>query len=291
MLARRARLEAEASAAATVSFPPALRQYADANYGLSLLLEQEQEVFRTRRETFNSQVETLGQLLTLFDEEIKALNAQLAVHDKQIGSLQSELTDVASLVAKGISTKPRKTALERHVTQMDAERIRLQTALMRTQQDRSRTVITMHELHNKRQNEATSDLRDSQLRLEALAHRSATLERMLTETQFRGNSILASDRGEDSSARPVYRITRVKSGIVTDMVAEEATAIEPGDTVKVEIPPRARLNLPSLLVGTSRSPLFQVLPAQAPASRSTPEPAQMGKPSGGKLVPSSAKQP
>lgn len=252
LLARRARLEAEASGRTAITFPPALLVMAETQSALQSILNQEREVFRTRRETFSNQVETLGQLLSFLDEELKGIAAQINSHKKQTGLVQDELKDVSGLLAKGISTKPRKTNLERHVGQMESEGIRLETSLMRVRQDKSRTMISMNELHNKRITDTTSELRDTQSRLQSLAHRSDTLERLLNDTFVTGSLLQTSNDADSPRPQSTLKVQRVRSGQPIEIEATEATPVEPGDSIKVEAPPRQRLNLPGLIAGGSQ---------------------------------------
>lgn len=265
LLARRARLMAEIDGLRSVTFPPALERLSETQPALAAILEQEREVFRTRRETFNSQTETLGQLLSFLDAELKGISAQIESHHRQTRLVQDELKDVTSLLTKGISTKPRKTALERNVGQMESEGIRLETSLMRVRQDRSRALISINELHNKKLTETTIELRDTQTRLQALAQRSDTLERLMSDTYATGSALQSVSDGETTRPRPTYRILRVRNGMSMDFAATEATHVEPGDSIKIDPPPRQRLNLPALIAGapSGRSNLI-------PATNSTP---------------------
>ena len=137
-------------------------------------------------------------------------------------------------------------ALQRAISQMEAERSRLQTTLSRVKQDQSRTNISLLELHNKRINDSVAELRDVQFRLEATARRSQTTESLMNETQRVAPFILANIQ-EQQKREPIFKIIRAGVNSTTPIIANESTKIEPGDTLKIEIP-RVPLTVPNLFV-------------------------------------------
>jgi polysaccharide export outer membrane protein/exopolysaccharide production protein ExoF len=201
--------------------------------------------------------------------------------------VQKELDGVASLVKKGYSTESRKLGLERNATQLQGDRLRLQDGLLRVNGELSRTNIALLDLHSKRITEATADLRDVQSKLEAIAHRSDVAEQLLYESEAIAPMLIA-ERVRAGKRLPVYSIVRAIGGEVS---ATEQTQIEPGDTIKVEMP-RAELGLRPMLVGSDGdeqaparrlNPAFDAALPQGPASR--PGRIDAARP---RLVPSSA---
>lgn len=251
LLARRARLDAESKGKDTLLFPASIRDAHDETGMIATLITQEQQIFRSKRETFDNQTDTHEQLLQFLSEEIKSIEQQLKAHDTQADLLRKELEAVSALVAKGISTQPRKMALQRAIAQMDGERSRLQTGLMRVKQDQSRTNISLLELHNKRINDSVAELRDVQFRLESIARRSETAERLLGETQRIAPFVLAANLA-NQKREPIYKIVRASASTPTTIDATETTTIEPGDTLKVEFP-RNQILIPNMFVNAPGS--------------------------------------
>ena len=74
-----------------------------------------------------------------------------------------------------------------------------------------------------------------QARLNELSERIETAQRLLYETEVTAPRFLAV-RGKLKEAQPVYTVVRVSLGRATELEANEATQIEPGDTIKIELP-------------------------------------------------------
>ncbi len=232
LLARRARLDAEVKGMNRPQFPAALTQKSEGNEAVGTLVSQEENIFRARRELFDNQVATLEQLTRNLQGQVKSSEDQIVTHDKQAALFRQELDSIADLVKKGYSTLTRKLTLERTVVQMQGDRLRLQDGLLRVNGELSRTNIALLDLHSKRVTEATADLRDVQGKLEAIAHRSDTAERLLYESEAVAPMLIA-ERSRGGRREPVYRIVRSTGAEIS---ATEMTAIEPGDTIKVEVP-------------------------------------------------------
>ncbi|MET4690169.1 polysaccharide biosynthesis/export family protein [Sinorhizobium fredii] len=234
LLARKARLEAELKDAENIQFPTSLisRQQ---DRAVALLLEQERSIFRVRREGLHTQVRALENLREFLEKELTSLDAQLLFHDRQIGSIQKELTDVSSLVSKGLAVAPREMSLERALTQYQSERLTAETSLLRARQEISRTEIAILELRNRYTNEVTVTLRQTQAELDALNRKAETAIQLLHESEVSAPRLLAL-RAKAAKAKPVYTIVRVANDQSEELPATESTTVKPGDTLKVEIP-------------------------------------------------------
>ncbi len=286
LLARRARLDAEVKGLDQPLFPAGLSQKASAQEQVNTLIRQEDNIFRARRELFDNQVATLEQLTRYLQAQSRSLEDQIKNHDQQTALVQKELDGVASLVKKGYSTQSRKLGLERNTAQLQGDRLRLQDGLLRVNGELSRTNIALLDLHSKRVTEATADLRDVQGKLEAIAARSDTAERLLYESEAIAPMLIA-ERARAGKREPIYRIVRSTGG---EFAANEQTQIEPGDTIKVEMQ-RAELGTKSMLVGIDSdeqaplrlNPSLDAAMPEQPVSR--PSRRDMGRT---QLVPSSA---
>ena len=291
LLARRARLDSEVKGIDSTVFPASLSRSADQDTSIAVLLQQEENIFKSRRELFDNQVATLEQLTRYLQAQTKSLEDQIGTHDQQTALVKTELASITSLVSKGYSTQPRKLGLQRNVVQLEGDRLRLQDSLLRVNGELSRTNIALLDLHSKRVTEATAELRDVQSRLETIARRSDTAERLLTETETIA-PLLIAERTRDKKREPIYTIVRLASGKGSEISASEVTAIEPGDTIKVELP-RSELTLKHLLInntaeGNARFRLDPTTEAAQPESVSRPLLRNQLPRS---LVPSSARLP
>lgn len=234
LLARKARLEAELKRADTIEYPATLVER-QKEPGVKLLMEQEQQIFQARKQGLETQLTALAQLKSFLEKEIVSLTGQLGKHDTQMQLVRQELETVTGLTEKGLATAPRRLAMERSVAQYEADHMRLESSILRARQDLSRTEINILELHNKRASEVTSELQATQAKLDQISQKSETSEKLLYESEVIAPRYL-SDRGRFRRARPKYTIFRPDAGGSAQMEATETTTLQPGDTVKVELP-------------------------------------------------------
>jgi protein involved in polysaccharide export with SLBB domain len=236
--ARRARLETELAAAAEIKFPSELEAHGSERT-VSLILEQEQFIFKARAEGLESQISALRSLKEYLVKELSSLGAQLGIIDRQIGLLQKELKAVASLVSKGFSEAPRQLGLERALAQLQGERVTAETALLRANQEISKTEISIVALQEDRRREVTASLRETQAELDGLARKAETTQQLLDQSESMAADVIA-DGDQSGEMRPVFKILRPSGDKLVELAAEEGTAVKPGDTIKVEMPKRER---------------------------------------------------
>lgn len=234
LLARKARLEAELKNADRIQFPPELEQR-KSNAAVQTVMRQEVTIFEARRSALKTEIDALEQLKTFLTKGVESLDAQLKVQSKERELTKRELDNVASLVSRGLAATPRQLELERVVSRMEGDRLRLETELLKVKQDISRADISIIEARNKLSNEVASELRETQTKLEQAIVKIDTSERLLYDSQFTFPQLLASRR-QDGKNQPIYRLARRADGQIRETAVPESALLEPGDTVKVEIP-------------------------------------------------------
>lgn len=234
LIARRARLEAELKGLDEIEFPKALTERAHMS-SISILIQQERLIFKSRREALNTQLKAYEQLRSYLEKEVDSLNAQLKAMDKQAALLKQEHGSIASLVSRGLAVSSRQLELERAMAGMEGDRLRLETNLMKARQDISRTDISVIELKNRHMTEVTLELRQTQSKIEEVKQKADTAEKLLHEAQTT-TARLMSQRGPNGAPVPIYTIIRPAGGETRSIAATETSPILPGDTVKVEFP-------------------------------------------------------
>ena len=110
LLARKARLEAERAGLSRIQWPAELRA---AQGNIKPVLDAQQEVFDTRRQTHVSRREILAQRIEQLLHQIKGYEAQVLSASKQIGFVAEELTAKEFLVRRGLIPKPEALRLKR----------------------------------------------------------------------------------------------------------------------------------------------------------------------------------
>lgn len=244
LLVRRARLQAELDERDDVAFPATLTAAA-ADGTADILMQQERAVFAARRLGLTTQLRALTELHGFLLREAESLGNQLGFLDQQIESVREELATVTTLVEQGLAVAPRQLALERTLLQVQGDRLAAETALLRARQESSRTEISILELKNTRASEVANELREVEVQLSETVRRTDTALLLLHDSEITAPRLLAL-RDTADRAQPVYTIHRRGVDGDVEIAATETTAVEPGDTVKVEIPLPSRLDLEGL---------------------------------------------
>jgi protein involved in polysaccharide export with SLBB domain len=240
--ARMVRLQAELADAATLTWPAELQGSLIAA-DLNRVLKQEKLVFDMRREAYRTQVTALRQLEAFLQKEATSLEKQLEVHQTEVASVRAELQMVQDLFKKGLTPATRKLTLERNMAQVDGDRLRLETNLMRARQEGSKTKVALAELLAKRNTELSAELQKSQSRLDELSSRMETSASLLHESEVLAPQALVAEEGQD--AQPVFTIVRRAGGKSAEQVVSQDQVVQPGDTIIVEQPrkyPRPRVS-------------------------------------------------
>jgi polysaccharide export outer membrane protein/exopolysaccharide production protein ExoF len=234
LIARKARLQAELAGSDNVAFPPELTDRAS-NETVALAMDQERKIFAIRKDALATQLRSLRELKDFLQKELASLEQQLTFHNKQIELIQKELVGVSNLVQKGLAVAPREFALEGAVARMQSDRLAAETSMLRVRQEMSKTDIEILSLGNQRSSEIAESLRETQQQLNEVTSKSDTAVQLLQETQIAAPALLALRQGAQR-AKPIFKIVRQKDSSTEELAAEETTLVEPGDTVKVEIP-------------------------------------------------------
>jgi polysaccharide export outer membrane protein/exopolysaccharide production protein ExoF len=270
-LVRQARLTSERDGRSDIALPQDLKLTASgAVFGR--MMEQETQLFHSRRDGFATQLWALEHLKSLHEKEAQSLVKQLETHETHVRLVNEELDGVMQLYKQKLTTAPRKLALERNVAQLQGDRVRLETALARAYQEAGRTEIALLDLRNRRQTEITDELRKAQVRLDEIGSRLRTAEELLYDTEVTAPRQVAM-RAQGRKNQPVYTVVRQSSGRSVEVQATETMTLEPGDTVKIELP----------TVDPAQLEFARRRDSQAPASMSPEMPGH------GPLAPSEAR--
>jgi polysaccharide export outer membrane protein/exopolysaccharide production protein ExoF len=242
LLARKARLEAELKGLDRIAFPPELDARKN-DASIATIMRQEITIFEARRNALRTEIEVLERLKGFLEKGMESLEAQLKAQQRERDLMRKELEGVASLVGRGLAPNTRQYELERAVARLEVDRLRLETEFLRAKQDISRTEVAIVEARNKVSNEAAANLRETQTKLEQAVAKVGTAQQLLHESRYTFPQLLAARR-QDSQSQPVYRVVRRSGAQAQEIVVAESTRLEPGDTLKVELP------LPDLLAPT-----------------------------------------
>ena len=131
--------------------------------------------------------------------------------------------------------------MKRNLAQLEGAKLSLESERTRARQEVSRVKLSKIEFDNKRANELTVELQQTEARLQQVLQEATVTERLLIETQSQaaaapgGLTFTSSENDSEGSRGPAitYTIARqVKDGVI-EIEATEATRLKPGDTIKV----------------------------------------------------------
>lgn len=234
LLARRARIEADIAENAEITFPAEL-DAADPN--TKLLMEQEKSILITLRQAFKSQLQPLEKLKSHLDLEVASLEKQMVNHEDKAKLASSDLESVENLIKRKLTVEPRRLAAKRNVYELDGAKLQLDMQLMRARQEISKAEFSMSELRSKHLNEATGELRTTQAKLDEASSKYEVARRLLINTAEAEGQLAPLMGGKKGMrAETVFKIVRItRDGPAVELIASDSTAVQPGDTIKVEV--------------------------------------------------------
>jgi polysaccharide export outer membrane protein/exopolysaccharide production protein ExoF len=252
LLIRKARLDAERKGLDSIVWPSGLQARA-ADPAVAQLMAQETLIFQTRHEALSTQLEALTQLKGFLASEIGSITQQLALEDRQLALIREDLKSASSLREKGLVVAPRVLQLERTEAEAEGDRLRMNTALLQAKQESSKTDLTMLDLQNSRHNEIATSLRDTQDKLDELAKRAATAAVLVQDAEDTVPQVLAERRGKQART-PIFTILRRDGDRTVAQKVSDSAAVQPGDTIRVELPPDPAIDDASLVDLLGRRP-------------------------------------
>jgi exopolysaccharide production protein ExoF len=233
LVARRARVNAELEAQSEIVFPPELTQQAT-NPTIAQLLTEERSILTTNRDTLQRQVENLERSRVLYEREIEAITAQIEAGKRELESVQKEFDDVMSLRQQGLSSLPRQLALERTQAQLVSAQHGLQTLVLRARQNITELEQKISGLESERRVKLNAEMQQTRLELEESRSRIETTRKLIIEAEVTAPTMTARRGSRGHAKEYSFLIVRKQEGKATSLPADENTALEPGDVVKVE---------------------------------------------------------
>jgi len=158
-LARVARLRAESSGGDLV-FPPELSG-ADGH----AVAQQEEELFRARREAHLGQIGILDGQIEGAHRQIDALNGRLKAIDLQLRTVQEEADSIASLVEEGLITKTRKLALDRAAAEFIGDQQMINAAVADQKSLIEQAILKKAQVQKERDEAVAKDLAEAEAQL------------------------------------------------------------------------------------------------------------------------------
>ncbi|MGF9764745.1 polysaccharide biosynthesis/export family protein [Microvirga sp. 0TCS3.31] len=235
--ARLSRLRAEMAGDKEISFPPEIKITSD-EVTLTEIIAQERIIFKARRDALARQLQNLAELQRLLSSEIQILGQKSEALEANIKISENELSDVKSLVDRGIATVSRRSELERAVAGLRSDRLDQITATMRGRQNLSEAMRSEVGLRDKFQTDVSTELQDVQASLERAKIKEDVLKKTLMLTPSTDlDGVMPSSRFNSEMSFTIVRKMQEK---VEEFAASERTMLAPNDVVKVTLVERSK---------------------------------------------------
>ena len=231
LLARQARLDAEINDAKLITLPDELKSH-ERDPDVARLIREEQMLFDSRAYSLKSQTDALKDTKVILQQQVQSLRAKDVSLVHQLELYKAELDQVTGLVSKGLAVLPRQLAVQQTTAQFEGDRLNVQLATLRTQQDITKADRDILDLTNSRRNAALQEATEVRSRLAETAQKSETAQRLLVQAEVRAPMSLAAT--SEAAMHPVYALVRRVRGVVETRSAKESDLVEPGDVVRVD---------------------------------------------------------
>ena len=221
-----ARLQAEMSDGTEMRLEPDMQ---DGHGIAAAIFEQEKIIYAARRNDMDRQSKSYAELRDLLTSEIATIEKKISSTDEDIVSVQKELTNVKSMVERGIALPSRQSDLERTLRSYHGNRLDLVTAIMRARQNIAETTRSLDGLYDKQRTEVAVELQLEQASLDQQNLKRDTTQKLLLEA-------LSGDAGspaEAGGATLAFSVTRQEGQSIREIPALDSTVLQPGDVVRV----------------------------------------------------------
>ncbi|WGD54935.1 polysaccharide biosynthesis/export family protein [Bradyrhizobium sp. CB1650] len=231
LIARAARLTAALAGSSDFALPSEFNEQKD-NPVIAAIMESERAALGVANDTANSERTALNEVRSLYQREISSLRGQIDALAQEDGTIQQQLKDMRSLSARGLALMPTLFNLERAAAQISNEKMSMQTAIVRAEENITLAEHRLRERDLERDRANTRDLQQTKDELTEVRGRLRTAADLLAEAQISAPAE-ARERLTDEGRRPEITLVRREGETIREFVADEATLVLPNDVVKV----------------------------------------------------------
>jgi exopolysaccharide production protein ExoF len=231
LLARRARLVAEAAGKSEIDFPDELKKSASGQK----LVGDETALMQAREKRLRLQLAGLDDLKKLLQAEVESLEQKITTQNRQLDLARTELKGVNNLAGKGLVVNQRILTIEQTNAELQGKILDMETASLRAKQDIAKATQDATSLQNDRDTEIAQDRQQTEADLDAMNLKMGMYSGLMTEALGRAPEAAARNPSPGSEPAIHFAIVRTVDGKTTEIAAKEDTVVLPGDVVKVEV--------------------------------------------------------
>jgi exopolysaccharide production protein ExoF len=231
LIARVARLTAMLAGRSDILLPPEFNEQKD-NSVIRAIMESERAALGTANDAVHSERMALDEIKTLYQQEIASLRGQIEALAQEDTTIQQQLKDMRSLSARGLALMPTLFNLERAAAQIANEKMSLQTAIVRAEENITLAQHRLRERDLERDRVNTRDLQQTKEELAEVRARLRTAADLLAEAQISAPAE-ARERLSDEGPRPDFTLVRRDGETTREVAADETTLVVPNDVIKI----------------------------------------------------------
>ena len=244
--AQLARYSAEATGRSALVFPAELT-LRTTNPAVATLIQDQQFLFSSRLQLFQSQAAVLGQRVEQQQTQVQGQQVQVDSLDEQQRLIEEELAGYRKLNEQGFAPKTLILRYERTLAEMAGRRGQLLSEIARLRQQIGETRLQLASLRNERESQAAEGLRDSQSKLSDVLPRLATARQTLEATVVRAPAEGYVFNLTQFTVGGVVGAGEVMMDVVPSATPLSVTAmIKPEDVDEVHVGMPARVKLTGL---------------------------------------------
>lgn len=184
LLAQAARFTAEATGRDSLEFPPELMSRVS-DPRVAGMVRDQQFLFSTRLQLFQSQTSVLSQRLDQIETQIQGQQAQVAAVEEQSTLTGEEMAGYQTLYEKGYAPKNLILRYQRTMAELAGRKGSLNADIGRLRQQIGETRMQMVSVRDQRESQAAEGLRETQSRLADVLPRLTTAKQTLDSTVVR----------------------------------------------------------------------------------------------------------
>jgi polysaccharide biosynthesis/export protein len=246
--ARLWRIKTELGEATQIS-PSAATDVPIARSAISEIFNAETEYLKTKQNDYRLEKAFLERGVRQGDDEVRVLSEQQKREEEGFQSDLEELQRAQEMFAKGTLTSPRVTDARRAVLLSSTRKLQTSAQLMQVKKQQDELARRLTKLDDQRRLDLFRELQETSLRLSQIRERLQSVGEKIQYTAMVRSQLA---RGTDS--RPDITIIRKGKNGPEQIVANEDTELQPGDTVEVSLRYQDMPDLPSRKVSSSSAP-------------------------------------
>jgi len=225
---RRARLQAEMEGADDFSFVPPTHDGIQDVDALNRIVQSEKNLFKVRKDSFESQDQALQAQRPSYEQEITTLEQAVKLHNDELALLAEDVKAMQTLADQKLTQLTRLRETQRSYSVAQRDMLEQQSYLARAHQNLLDLEQRRVELRNKRNDEDAADIREADLEIARADQKLGSLLDTLSELK----KAMTTATDAVATLTTTYTITRLVDGGYQEITANERTEIQPGDILR-----------------------------------------------------------